>query len=73
MTLQSDVPVLTFSEENVNIPPCFNDPIAVRITSFYVTINYPNDDVDKFALGSNYDTAIEQYLAMVESYRHFIQ
>lgn len=40
---------------------------------FICVIQYPDGNVDNFPLGSNYDTAIEQYLAMVESYRHSIQ
>lgn len=65
----SDVPVLKFFEEDVHIPPCYNDPIAVQTKTFAMQIVYPNGDEDKFVLGSNYDAAIKQYLAMVESYR----
>lgn len=58
MILPSDVPVLSFIEVEDN---------------FICVIQYPDGSVDNFSLASNYDTAMEQYLAMVESYRHSIQ
>ncbi len=57
MTLQSDVPVLNFFEE---------DEI------FWCVIDYPDNESRIFDLGSNYDIASETYLSMVETYRFTI-
>ncbi len=54
----SDVPVLSFIEVNEH---------------FICIIEHPNGYIKKHQLGLNYDTAIEQYLAMVESHHHSIQ
>lgn len=58
MTHQSDVPVLSFIEVE---------------EEFICVLEHPDGYIENHPLGSNYDSAMEQYLAIVESYRHTIQ